>query len=105
MENYMSSYSLNNRIALEVYVKEGLEAKKMAGIATPGQRDRVKGLKVVLDTHLNDGKFIAKGSVAYIREEVLHAHPWASKPLNCDLISGPFILADISHIEFIKIDN
>lgn len=99
------SFSLNNRLVLEVYVKEGLKTKISGGIATPGQRDGVKGLKVLMDAYLSDGRYIPKGSTAYIREEVLHTHPWASKPLCSDFMSNiKFLLVESSYVEFFDTD-
>jgi hypothetical protein len=100
------TFSVNNRLVLEQYIKEGLKAKIQGGIATPGQRDGLKGLTVLMSTTLSDGRHIPKGSMAYIREEVLHTHPWASKLLTCDTLSVKFMIVELSYIEFIDIlDN
>lgn len=95
-------YSINNRLVVEQYVKEGLKSKVIGGIATPGQRDGLKGLKVLVDflsehQHLK----IRAGSTVYVREEVLHTHAWASKPLTCEKVGVPFLMLDISYIEFV----
>jgi hypothetical protein len=95
------TFSLNNRLVTEAYVKEGLKARIQGGIATPGQRDAVKGLRVLMSTTLSDGRHIPVGSMAYVREEVLHSHPFASKPLTCDTIPGKFLLVDLQFIEWI----
>jgi hypothetical protein len=98
-------FSLNNRLVLEQYIKEGLKAKVSGGIATPGQRDGLKGLKVLMDAHITlpYGAFhVHIGDIAYIREEVLHTHPWASKPLTCDKLSEKFMLVDLTYVEFIE---
>jgi hypothetical protein len=95
------TFSLNNRLVLEQYIKEGLKPKMQGGIATPGQRDGLKGLQVLVGTTLSDGRKVPKGSIAYIREEVLHTHPWASKPLTCDTLPGKFMIVDLPYIEFI----
>lgn len=97
------TFSLNNRLVLEQYVKKALEAKREGGIATPGQRDGLRGLKVLIDAYLSDGRYIPKGSTAYIREEVLHTHAWASKLLNCDTIPVKFLLVESSYVEFFDI--
>lgn len=94
------TFSLNNRLIVEQYVKEALKAKVLGGIATPGQRDGLKGLTVLADAYLSDGRHIPKGSVAFIREEILHTHAWASKPLTCDTIEGKFLIVELAHIEF-----
>lgn len=98
-------FSLNNRLVLEQYIKEGLKAKVSGGIATPGQRDGLKGLKVLMTAVLTlpyGEQRIPAGSIAYIREEVLHTHPWASKPLTCDKLSEKFMLVDLTYVEFIE---
>ena len=63
------TFSTSNRLVLEQYIKDGLRKEVVNGIATPGQRDAVKGLKVLIDAVLPDGRRIPKGSIAYIREE------------------------------------
>jgi hypothetical protein len=92
--------SQNNRLILEPYVKEGLKAVRLGGIATPGQRDGLKGLKLLIDAHLLDGRIIGAGTIAYIREEVLHTHPWASKLLTVAAIEGKFLIVELSYVEF-----
>ena len=99
------TFSVNNRLIVEQYIKEGLKAKVSGGIATPGQRDGLKGLKVLVDATLLDGTKVPRGSIAYIREEVLHTHPWASKPLTCDTFSGKFLIVELSFVEFIDTGN
>ena len=95
------TFSLNNRLVLEQYIKDGLKSEVRNGIAVPGQRDAVKGLKVLMDATLADGRRVPKGSTAYIREEVLHTHPSASKPLTCNTLSTKFMIVELSYIEFI----
>lgn len=96
------TFSVNNRLVVEAYVKEGLKTEIKGGIATPGQRDSIKGLKVLVGTVLSDGRNVPKGSVAYIREEVLHTHQWASKPMRCATLPGQFLIVDLQFIEFIE---
>lgn len=98
-------FSLNNRIIVEPYIKEGLKPKISGGIATPGQRDGLKGLKVLVDAYLSDGTKVEVGDKVYIREEVLHTHPWASKTLTCDSIEGKFLIVDLTYVEFIASGN
>jgi len=94
--------SLNNRLAVEVYKKEGLRQNVQNGFARPDQKVTVKGLKVLLDAKLNDGSHIAKGSTAYIREESLHTRPWAQKILEADIVGCPFLLVELSEVEFVS---
>jgi len=95
-------FSLNNRLILEEYVKEGLKSKVMGGIATPGQRDGIKKLKVLVSTRLVDGRDIPAGSYAYVREEALHTQAWSSKFFTCDGISGKFMIVGLEWVEFIE---
>ena len=95
------TFSLNNRLIVEQYVKEGLKPKLMGGIATPGQRDGLKGLRVLIGTTLSDGRQVPQGSIAYIKEETLHTQSWAGKPLTCDTIPEKFMIVDLVYIEFI----
>lgn len=93
--------SLNNKIVVEAYKKEGLRAEVKSGFAHLSQKVSSKGLKVLLDARLNDGTVIPKGSMAYFREEMLHTAPWATKSLESDAVEGAFLVADIGHVDFI----
>lgn len=95
-------FSLNNRLVLEEYVKKGLESKVVGGIATPGQRDGIKKLKILVATRLADGRDIPAGSYAFIREEALHTQAWASKFFTTEGVTGRFMIADLPWIEFIE---
>ena len=97
------TFSLNNRLVVEQYIKDGLRAKVQNGIATPGQRDGLKGLRVLIGTVLSDGRHVPAGSIAYIREEALHTQAWATKLLSCDFLSEKFIIVDLQYVEAIKI--
>lgn len=97
-----STRSMNNRLVVEAYKKEALQSSVSNGFAFIQQKVSVKGLKVLMDARLADGTFVARGSTAYIREEVLHTQPWAQKILQCDTIDVPFIIADIAQVEFIS---
>lgn len=94
------TFSVNNRLIVEQYTKEGLKAKIQGGIATPGQRDGLKGLRVLIDATLPDGTKVPSGSIAYFREEILYTQAWASKPFSCDTLPVKFLIADLQFIEF-----
>ncbi len=95
------TFSLNNRLILEFYVKTGLKAEIKSGIATPGQANGLKGLKVLMDAN-SSVQLIPKGSIAYIKEEVLHNHSTTIfKPLTCDTIPGKFMIVDLQYVEFV----
>jgi hypothetical protein len=100
------TFSLNNRLILEQYVKEGLKSEVRGGIATPGQANGLKGLKVLIHAVLTlpDGpREIPVGSTAYIKEEILYNAAWAAKPLTCNTLPGKFMIVDLCHIEFFDI--
>lgn len=95
------TFSLNDRLVLEVYKKEGLRSEIRGGIATPGQRDGVKGLRVLVSTTFSDGTHVPVGSIAYVREEIMHNPGFAQKILKSDFLKEPFIIADRQNVEFI----
>jgi hypothetical protein len=95
------TFSLNNRLILKPYVKEGLRQEKSNGLITPGQRNKLKGLEVLIGTVLLDGRHIPAGSIAYINEEVLHTQAWVNKVMTSDFITGAFIVVDLSYVECI----
>lgn len=92
--------SINNRFILEPYVKEGLKAKRENGLAIPGQREGLKALKLLVNGYVN-GHMIPAGTLAYIREEILHTHPWSTKVLTYTEGSEEkkCIIAPLEHIE------
>jgi|GEM_PF-4724420 len=93
--------SLNNRLILEVYKKGEHRAKVENGFARLEQKVAIKGLVVLMDSKLSDGTIVVAGSIAYIREASLHTKAWAQSHFSCDKISVPFIIAEISEVEFI----
>lgn len=101
VEFLTSSRSINNRLVLETYKKEGLKSAVTNGFAMIAQKVSVKGLIVLMDAKLSDGTFVPKGSTAYVREENLHTQQWAQKVLEADAVSSPFLLVDVGYVEFI----
>lgn len=93
-------FSVNNRLIVEPYIKGGLESNVQNGIATPGQKDGVKGLKLLMRFQFPNGHWVEPGSLVYIREEVLY-QPWASKLLTCPAIEGKFMIVELTYVEFI----
>lgn len=93
--------SLNNRLIVEKYVKGEIRAKEKNGFALIDQKTQVKGLKVLMNALLANDVLVYKGSVAYIKEEILHSAAWAQKSLESDAVSGPFLIVDLSQVEFI----
>jgi hypothetical protein len=92
-------FSVNNRLIVEPYIKGALESKVQNGIATPGQKDGVKGLKVLVNFQLPNSQWLKAGSTVYIREEVLN-QPWASKLLTSPAIEGRFMIVELTYVEF-----
>jgi len=98
--------SMNNRLIVEAYKKEGLRATEKNGFAFVSQKLALKGLKVLVDTRLDDGTrfglYVRKGSTAYIREESLHTQAWAQKALECETLPCPFLIVDMQFVEFLS---
>lgn len=101
MFHLTSSRSMNNRLVVEAYKKEGLKSSVSNGFAMIAQKVVVKGLMVLMDAKLNDGTFVPKGSTAYVREETLHTQQWAQKTLEADFLKVPFLIIDLNYVEFI----
>lgn len=102
MFHFQYPRSFNNRLILEIYKKSELRSKISNGFASIDQKTTLKGLKVLVETKLNDGTLIRKNSLAYIKEELLHTQVWAQKPLECEAIGQSFIIVDISFVDFIS---
>lgn len=94
--------SMNNRLIVESYKKEAFRANVQNGFARLDQKLAVKGLTILMDAKLNDGTTVLRGSIAYIREELLHTQPWAQKVLESDTMKVPFIIVDLNHVEYIS---
>ena len=98
--------SLNNRFIVEPYLTDrALKAKETNGFAMIQQKVSLKGLKTLVDAWIVNGSdkmIIPKGSIAYVREELLHTQPWAQKILESDAIEGKFIIVDMVNVEFVE---
>lgn len=95
------TFSVNNHFIVEPYIKEALRKEMVGGIATPGQRDGMKGLKTIMEAKFSDGSQFPAGTTIYVREENLHSQPWATKQFTCDTIKTKFIVIDRAYVEFI----
>ena len=93
------NFSINNRLIVEVYQRTALRQEVKFGVVTPGQRDGFTGLKVLVGTILPDGREVPAGTTAYFREENLHTQEWTKRIYKTDLISQPFLLADLIHVD------
>jgi len=96
--------SINLMIACEPYKgARGLKSKISSGVAVVQQKTGVVGLKVLTDAFIDKDTTIKAGSVIYIKEEILYTYKdQYSKPLECDVIKGEFVLANYSHVVFVK---
>jgi len=92
--------SVNNKLVVEAYHKGDVVADIKSGFAMASQKVTVKGLTLLMDAQLNDGKVIPKGHKAYIKENDLHSAPWAKGIFKTDLIEGNFMIVDLVHVEF-----
>lgn len=100
------AFSVNNRLVLESY-KGGRELKtnNSSGFAKVSQKIELSGLRILVDAKLSIGNTVVqvqRGSIAYIKQEYLHNHPWAKNILESDSIGEPFVIAELNMIEFIK---
>ena len=103
MKEFTKPYSLNNKLIVEIYKKEALRSKEVNGFAFVDQKLSLKGLKVLVNTLLNNGEiFVKAGDVAFIKEEALHSQQWAQKAYECNGIEGQFLIVDINNVEFIQ---
>lgn len=94
--------SMNNRLIVEQYVNQGqLKATIQHGIAMVSQKVSLKGLKVLVDARLSDGVLVLAGSIAFIKEEKLHAQQWAKQIMECDVFTSKFIIVNLVDVEFI----
>lgn len=100
-ERLLTPRSLNNRLIVEAYKKEALRSKISSGFALIDQKLTLKGLKVLVEAKLSNGLLIPKGSVAYVKEELLHSQPWAQKVLEAEGIEGKFLILDMTYVEFV----
>ena len=94
--------SFNNKLILEAYTHSGIKAEVKSGWASVSQKAHLKGLKVLFEAHLSDGTVIPRGSMAFIKEELLSTQPWAKNKLKSDTIPEEFILVTMNEIEYIS---
>lgn len=109
----INGVSLNNRLILEPYTSDRtVKSTVGGGFALIQQKVSLKGLKVLMDANFErlgtfsmDGittpKMITRGSIAYIREELLFTQEWAKRLFECEGVEGKFMIVDIAHVDFI----
>jgi hypothetical protein len=97
--------SINNRFILEPYKGDRtLKANASTGFAIVQQKVSLVGLRLLADVDLCTQGFVQvypKGSLAYIKEELLFTQPWAQKSYESDGIEGKFIIVDSTYVDFV----
>jgi hypothetical protein len=93
--------SFNNKLILEVYKHTQIQAENRSGWVTPGQKNNLKGLRVLITAILTDGMSVPVGSRAWIKEESLHTCQWAKNKLKSDTLDGEFIVVNMSDVEYV----
>jgi len=93
--------SFNGKLILEAYKHTDVKAEVRSGWAMPGQRNALKGLKVLIQATLSDGTVVPYGSTAFLKEESLHVAPWAKNKLKSDTLPGEFIIVTMNEVEYI----
>src|SRR5580693_1691751 len=93
--------SFNNRLILEPYKGDrALKSKTEGAFALVQQKTSIVGLRLLADAALNFGgkslETMSKGSVVYIREELLYTQAWAQKVYESEAVEGKFIIVDLS---------
>jgi uncharacterized protein (UPF0254 family) len=94
--------SFNNKLILESYKHTEIRPEGNKGWITAGQKNSLKGLRVLLDAELPNGDKILAGSKAWVKEDSLHTAVWAKDIRKCDFIPGEFILVTMNEVEFIS---
>jgi hypothetical protein len=68
------------------------------------QKVSLKGLKLLVDFEgmIGTGYYqFPKGSVAYVKEELLFTQQWAKQILESDAVEGKFIIVDAQYVEMV----
>jgi len=90
-----------NKLILQAYQHTEIRADGNKGWIQAGQKNSLKGLKVLVDAKLSDGITVLKDSTAYIKEDSLHTSVWAKDKRKCDTLPGEFILVTMNEVEYI----
>jgi hypothetical protein len=91
-----------DKLILETYQKEELKSEIISGWTTgPSQKTNIKGLKVLIQAILSDGRIIQPGSIAYLREEGLHNATVGRNKYKSDTLSCEFIVVNLTDVEYI----
>ena len=99
----MEQYSYNGKLVLEAYSHGEVKSEMNKGWVSVGQKNNLKGLKVLVGAKFSVGGetvHVPTGTIAYIKEELLHTQQWAKNKLKSDTLPGEFILANINDVEY-----
>ena len=100
----MTKWSFN-RFILEPYQSDrAIKATTGSGFAMIQQKVAVKGFRVLVEfDSIVNGRHVhvPKGSVAYIKEEILFNAEWAKKHMECEELESKFMIVDPQFIEMI----
>lgn len=96
--------SVNHMLVCEPYKgSKGLKSKISSGVAIVQQKTAVVGLKVLMDSQISKDEVVKAGDTVYIKEEILiQFKDQYSRTLECEEVSGEFVLVNYSHVAFIK---
>ena len=96
-----SPSSFNNKLVLEAYKHTEIRPECNKGWIVAGQKNNLKGLKVLVQAVLSDGTIVLKNSTAFVKEESLQHKLWSKNKLKCDTIPVEFILVTMNDVEWI----
>lgn len=94
--------SFNNKLILEAYKQTEIRPEGNRGWIQAGQKNNLKGLRVLIEAILPNGDTVLLGSKAWIKEDSLHTAAWAKDIRKCETISEEFILVTMNEVEFIS---
>lgn len=90
-----------DKLILEGYIKTEVRENVRSGWSSgPDQRSQLKGLRVLVQSVLSDGRVIPVGSTAYIKEESLHTGTVGKNRYKSDTLKGEFIVVHINDVEY-----
>lgn len=93
-----NAFAINNNLILEAYKQgQGLRDEVNNGFAKVAQKTTLVGLKVLADCHL-EGRYVPKGSLAYLPEDLLMTQAWAKQIKKADFVEQDFIVVESRHI-------
>jgi len=96
--------SVNHMLVTKPYEgSRGVKSKIQSGVSVIQQKTGVLGLEVLIDAEISKDVTVKAGSIVYIKEEVLYTYKdMYSQTLDCTEIGESFILANYSHVLFVK---